>query len=223
MVGVAQAPTVAVLARAPSAGGKRRLFAELDIPADPTLLTALFLDTLDGVLATGFRVLVAVEPPSAIDEVRALLPPRVEVVAQSAGDLGDRMRALMAQGFARGADAVVLVGSDLPDLSPEPLRAALDVLDTEPDVIVLGPAADGGYYLVGATQLPDVFTGIPWGGSDVLAHTEAAANRAGLTCRRVTMHSDVDRPADLMLVKARRTKAWVEQARARGLRIEGAG
>ena len=53
-----------------------------------------------------------------------LLPPRVEVVPQHAGDLGDRMRALMAQAFARGAAAVLLVGSDLPDLSPEPLREA---------------------------------------------------------------------------------------------------
>jgi rSAM/selenodomain-associated transferase 1 len=220
VVGVAQAPTVALLARAPSAGGKRRLFAALGIQPDPTLLTALLLDTLDGALATGFRILVGVEPPSAVDAVRALVPPRVEVVAQSAGDLGDRMRALMGEAFARGADAVVLVGSDLPDLSPEPLRAAVDALAAEPQVVVLGPAADGGYYLVGATQLPDIFTGIAWGGPDVLAQTEAAADRVGLACRHVAMQSDVDRPADLVRVRARRTWAWVERARAAGQRIE---
>lgn len=220
MVGVAQAPTVALLARAPSAGGKRRLFAALGIQPDPTLLTALLLDTLDGALATGFRILVGVEPHSAVDAVRALVPPRVEVVAQSAGDLGDRMRALMGEAFARGADAVVLVGSDLPDLSTEPLRAAVDALDAEPHVVVLGPAADGGYYLVGATQLPDIFTGIAWGGPDVLAQTEAAAERVGLACRHVAMQSDVDRPADLVPVRARRTSAWVERARAAGQRIE---
>ena len=221
MVGVAQAPTVAVLARAPSAGGKRRLFAALGLPADPTLLTALLLDTLDGVLATGFRVLVGVEPPSAADEVRALVPPRVEVVAQSAGDLGDRMRALMGEAFARGADAVVLVGSDLPDLSPEPLREAVDVLDAEPHAVVLGPAADGGYYLVGATQLPDIFTGIDWGGPDVLAQTEAAADRVG---SGVPPRGDAVRRRSAGRpgagAGARAPAAWVERARAAGQRIE---
>ena len=48
-------------------------------------------------------------------------------------------------------------------------------LDAEPHAVVLGPAVDGGYYLVGATQLPDIFTGIAWGGPDVLPQTEAAA------------------------------------------------
>jgi hypothetical protein len=114
---------------------------------------------------------------------------------------------------------VLLVGSDLPDLSPEPLREAVEVLDREPRAVVLGPAADGGYYLVGATSVPDVFTGIDWGGPDVLSQTEAAATRTGLTCRRLATQSDVDWPSDLALVRARRTRAWVERARAIGRRV----
>jgi rSAM/selenodomain-associated transferase 1 len=217
VVGVAPTPTVAVLARAPSANGKARLFGALGVAADPALAAALLLDTLDGVLATRFRVLVGVEPPSALDEMRALVPPHVEVVPQRDGDLGVRMRGLMEDGFARGASRVLLVGSDLPDLSAEPLRAAAEILEREPDTVVLGPAPDGGYYLVAATRVPDIFTGIVWSTARVLEETETAARRDGLVCRRVATQRDVDRVSDLLAVEATRTRAWVQRARAAGL------
>ena len=216
MVDVAQAPTVAVLTRAPSHAGKRRIFEGLGVPTDPALLTALLLDTLDGVLATGWRVLVGVEPSTAVDEVRALLPPAVEVVAQVEGDLGDRMRGLMHTAFARGASAVILMGSDLPDLSVDILQEAARLLGDTPRALVLGPAVDGGYYLVGASAVPDIFTGIEWGSAQVLRQTEAAAAEAGLPCHYVTTLHDVDEPSDLARVRAARTRAWVKQARAAG-------
>jgi rSAM/selenodomain-associated transferase 1 len=213
MVGVAEAPTVAVLARAPSAGGKQRLFDALGVAVDPELILALFLDTLDHVVATGFRVLVGVEPATATDEMRALVPAHVDVVPQRDGDLGARMRALMEEAFARGAGGVMLVGSDRPDLSADVLREAASVLKREPKTVVLGPAADGGYYLVAATNVPEIFTGIAWGA------TEAAARAAGRSCRHLAMRHDVDRVADLLSVRAPRTRAWVQRARLAGLRL----
>lgn len=210
MVGVAETPFVAVLARAPSQGGKRRLFAALGRDADPALLQALFLDTLDAAMATGHRVIVGVEPPDALDVVRTLVPPAVDLVPQPEGDLGRRMRALMGEAFARGATAVVLVGSDLPDLPATSIREAFARLATSVDAVVLGPAADGGYYLIGARDVPEAFTGIDWGGPDVLAQTESAVARTGRPCLRVAAHRDVDRPEDLRRVRARRTRAWVD-------------
>ncbi len=211
MVGVAETPVVAVLARAPSAGGKRRLFAALNCAPDPALLQALFLDTLDAALSAGHRTMVAVEPPEATGDVRALVPATVEVVPQSDGDLGQRMRALMTEAFARGATAVVLVGSDLPDLPPRSIHDALAHLVRHPDAVVLGPAADGGYYLIAACHVPDAFTGIEWGGPLVFSQTEAALGRAGRACVRVDRHQDVDRPDDLRRVRAARTRAWVQE------------
>ena len=67
--------------------------------------------------------------------------------------------------------------------------------------------------------MPDVFTGIEWGSAAVLAQTETAVARAGLVGRRVATQSDVDLPMDLGLVRAVRTRAWVEQSRASGVRI----
>ena len=59
-----------MLTRAPSSGGKTRLFTSLGIPSDPALLTALLLDTLDGAAAPGVRRVVAVTPPDACDDLR---------------------------------------------------------------------------------------------------------------------------------------------------------
>ena len=186
------------------------------MPPDPRLLQALLLDTLDAVLAADYRVIIGTEPATSLAEMRALVPARVDVVGQAAGDLGERMRALMAEAFSRGATAVVLVGSDLPELSPAIVHEAVRILRTDPHGVVLGPAADGGYYLVGATRVPEIFNGIDWGSDAVLRQTEAAAAAAGLARRYLVTIHDVDAPSDLASVRAPRTRAWVNQARQSG-------
>ena len=214
MVGVAGASVVAILTRAPSAGGKSRLFTALGRSADPSLLEALLLDTLDGANAPGVSRVVAVEPAAACDELRAIVPADVQVLPQASGTLGDRMAALMRALFDRGARSVALLGSDLPDLQPRLLTAAFDFLADESDVLVLGPAADGGYYLIAATAVPPVFHGVEWGSDRVLADTLAAARAENIRVRLLDMLRDVDSPADLDAVTARRTRAWHQTHRA---------
>lgn len=198
MVDVAGADVVAILTRAPSAGGKSRLFAALGRAPDPGLLEALLLDTLDGAGRPGVVRVVAVAPASACDEIRALAPADVGVLPQPAGSLGDRMRGVMEALLARGARAVVLMGSDLPDIAPRLIDAAFAALDRDPQALVIGPAADGGYYLLGATRTPDVFDGIAWGGPDVLATTLNAAAGAGLRVHLLDPWRDVDTVEELI-------------------------
>jgi rSAM/selenodomain-associated transferase 1 len=207
MVDVADADVVAVLTRAPSAGGKSRLFAALGRPSDPALLSALLLDTIDGVAAAGVPVVVAVTPPGATDAIFDAL----QVIRQPEGDLGRRMAETMRQLFERGARRVALVGSDLPSITAAPVRDAFRALDADPDAVVLGPAPDGGYYLVAATRVPAVFDGIDWGSAHVLAQTRDAARRAGLRVVFVAELNDVDTPADLQALAngTSRTAAWV--------------
>lgn len=183
----------------------------------------MLLDTLDGVSAPGVRRVVAVEPASACNEVRALVPPDVVVVPQVEGGLGPRMRDLMAELLAAGAAVVALVGSDLPDITPQRVLSAFTTLAEQPDGVVLGPATDGGYYLIAATHVPDVFEGIEWGTARVLRQTQAAARRAGLPVRLLDPMSDVDSPADLATVSAARTAAWVRRAGITGQRPLSAG
>ncbi len=219
MVALANARVVAVLTRAPASGGKTRLFAALQQPHDPALLEALLLDTIDGIGASGIARIVAVDPEEAAADVRRLLPGDVDVIGQPPGSLGDRMRLVMTTLFAAGAASVVLVGSDLPELEPATVNRAFALIEAHPEDLVLGPATDGGYYLLGATHVPEVFDGIAWGTAGVLAETMAAAARAGLRVHVLDPLSDVDSPADLDRLAAsgttgaRRTIAWI---RSRG-------
>jgi glycosyltransferase A (GT-A) superfamily protein (DUF2064 family) len=112
--------------------------------------------------------------------------------------------------FAEGAAAVILIGSDLPDITPDAIDLAVGHLSRDPGSLVLGPSRDGGYYLIAATHVPDVFEGIEWGSPRVLAQTRAAAADRGMRVHVLEPLRDVDTKEDLLLVKAPRTRAWVD-------------
>jgi rSAM/selenodomain-associated transferase 1 len=209
MVGVPGPAVVAVLTRAPSRGGKSRLFAELGRPPDAALLSALLLDTLDGVRLPGMTRVVFVDPADACDEVRAIVPRDVDVRAQAEGSLGERMRNAMASLFDEGATIVVLVGSDLPDITPERIETAVAHLKRDPGALVLGPAHDGGYYLIASTTIPNVFDDVEWGSPRVLEQTRSSAERSGQRVELIDSLRDVDTLEDLRSVVAPRTRAWL--------------
>ena len=217
---------LAILTRAPSSGGKSRLFEALGMQPDVELLRCLLLDTLDGSTLPELRRVIAVTPGSACDEVRQIVndakpqatgsPVRgaavLDVMSQTAGDLGVRMQAVMTTVFGDGANAVALIGSDLPHIVPDTIEETFDVLARDIDALVLGPAGDGGYYLIGARRVPDVFTGIEWGSEQVFARTVEAAAVAGFRVHQLPVLSDVDTLEDLRAAvtsgRALRTAAW---------------
>src|SRR5690242_1976402 len=112
----------------------------------------------------------------------ALAPSGTTLIPQAAGDLGDRLAAATAQVLAEHGRPVVLIGVDTPQLRPEVGRQALDDLSSGIDV-TFGPAADGGYYLVGLSEPhPEIFA-LPtekWGGEEVLSLSMGLAHKAGL-------------------------------------------
>ena len=120
---------------------------------------------------------------------------------QGAGDLGGRMEACLRAAFEEGAPRAVLIGADIPALTSAILAQAFEAL-TRHD-LVLGPAEDGGYYLIGATaeafgrSCACLGPGIAWGSTDVLARTMARAREAGLTFALLATLADVDGPGDL--------------------------
>ena len=212
MVDVAYADVVAILTRAPGSGGKTRLFDALGIAPDSSLLQALLLDTIDGAALDHAQIVVAVTPASAIEEVRTLAP-AVTVIAQIEGTLGDRMRHTMQTLLDAGARRVALIGSDLPDISPEVIASAFAALDRDPAAVVLGPALDGGYYLMAAATVPPIFDGIAWGTASVFADTRRRAESAGVRIELIAPLNDVDAPAALRSLRERkpasRTGIWV--------------
>jgi len=118
------------------------------------------------------------------------------VVAQGTGSLGLRLQRQLLRGCREGAAAVVLIGSDLPALAADDLLEAFRAL--EHSALVLGPAGDGGYWLIGRHRAtPQLFTGIDWGSHRVLAQTLELAGQAGLAPTLLAERHDLDRPADL--------------------------
>jgi uncharacterized protein len=129
-------------------------------------------------------------------DFRAWLGPDLQYAPQPRGDLGVRMQGAFRAAFRDRAGGAVAIGADVPGLSATILLQAFEGL-REHDV-VLGPAADGGYYLIGTRRdLPDIFTDIAWGTGRVLAQTRASILRLGLTLAELPVLDDVDRPGDL--------------------------
>ncbi|MBC6475884.1 MAG: TIGR04282 family arsenosugar biosynthesis glycosyltransferase [Hormoscilla sp. GM102CHS1] len=115
---------------------------------------------------------------------------------QRNGDLGARMAQAFDRAFNTGAVRVAIIGTDCPSIDAKLLLYAFEQLHSTD--LVLGPAADGGYYLIGLGRMvPELFTGIDWGTSRVLAQTLAQAQRLNLSLCQLPVLADIDRPSDL--------------------------
>ena len=116
--------------------------------------------------------------------------------SQGEGDLGARMQGAFDAALAR-APRAILVGSDIPALSAQYLRDAERALASGDDAVI-GPAEDGGYVLVGLSRCdPELFRGIPWGGSEALVETCRRIAALGWRLSELPALWDVDRPEDL--------------------------
>lgn len=115
---------------------------------------------------------------------------------QVGGTLGERLDHAFAAAFAAGGRRVVAVGSDCPELKATTILAAFRGLAERE--VVLGPATDGGYYLIGLRQpVAGLFADMPWGSGQLLARTVAVATALHLSLQLLEPLSDVDRPEDL--------------------------
>jgi hypothetical protein len=195
----AAAEILAVFARAPELGRvKTRLCPPLTADEAVRLHRALVEDTLDhlGKLERKdlSRVLLLSRPLLQATDLD--VPRGWTVGIQSPGDLGAKLSSFFYGAFRREAQRVVVLGSDSPTL---PLEIVGDAYEDLRHVdVTLGPAADGGYYLIGSRlYVPDLFHGISWGTEHVLRQTKDTLERLGHRYRVLAPWYDVDRPRDL--------------------------
>ena len=119
-----------------------------------------------------------------------------EIMEQQGEDLGQRMANCFAFLLARGHDRVVIIGSDTPSLPPEHIQEAFELIQGRD--VVLGPARDGGYYLIGARcVIPEILKGISWGTNQVLRETLVILKILGLPRVLLPECLDVDTVEDL--------------------------
>ena len=122
-------------------------------------------------------------------------PPIAKSFVQEGHDLGERMANAFARSFESGMEKVVLIGTDCPSLQSQHLNQAFEALIHSD--LVLGPATDGGYYLIGMKRKADyLFEGISWSSAEVLSQTLAVASANGLDFTLLDELSDIDTQED---------------------------
>lgn len=186
-----RAPIACLMLKAPRPGlVKTRLAREVGEP-EATRIYRRLVEFQMSRLRRNCQVEVHFAPANAEAEMRSWLGNAHHYEPQADGDLGDRMRAAMIGAFGRGACRVVFLGGDCPYVDGDVLRVALAALDAAE--VVLGPATDGGYYLLGMKwPLPALFEGIDWGTSVVLQQTMERSTSEGLRATLLRELEDVD-------------------------------
>jgi rSAM/selenodomain-associated transferase 1 len=184
-----------LFAKWPAPGAAKTRLAAGDPAFGARVARAFLLDSLDRLATVDAARVLVFAPPEARAEFAAVTASRFELEAQGPGGLGERLSAFFARRLSAGAGAVVALGSDSPTLPPEIVERAFR--DLESADVVLGPAADGGYYLIGCgRKLPPVFEGIDWGTSRVLQQTVARLADPGWRVVLLPPWYDVDTPQD---------------------------
>ena len=191
-------PALIVFARAPRLGAvKTRLAAGLGASGAVDIYAALLGHAL-GLAGQwpGPRYLACADPPAHAYFAQLPAAASFALVLQRGRDLGTRMRAALADALACHPSAL-LMGSDVVDNQLADLLAAGAHLQGAGEV-VLGPVADGGYWLIG-TKLdqPTLFQSLPWGSSQVYADTLQRCRALGLSVSELPLRHDIDQPADV--------------------------
>ncbi len=195
---------LAIFAKAPVPGEvKTRLCPPLTPDEAATLHGSFVLDMLERSTTAVTKLklpldrYLACAPSSALVFFKIMEERQhVKLIDQIGDDLGARMSHTFETLFARGYSQVLIVGTDVPTLPLDHYKQALALLETND--LVVGPALDGGYYLIGLKRLvPDLFVGIPWSTEKVLETTQGNATTLGLKTALLPPWRDVDTIADL--------------------------
>lgn len=198
-------PVILLFVKAPLRGQvKSRLAAVLGQDAALELYRNFVLDILTSIEKSGVPFRVCYHPPDSGEIVKNWLGGHLQYMPQEGKDLGERMERAFRRAFSEGASRAVLIGSDIPDLPSAMFTDAFRALSVHDAVI--GPALDGGYYLIGFnkdTFFPGVFSGIEWSTGDVFSRTMQAFDHAGQRVYRLTVWRDVDTIEDLKDLAAR--------------------
>jgi uncharacterized protein len=192
------------MAKAPrTALVKTRLHTVLSPEQATALYRCFLLDRLEGLAAIrDVERVVAFTPPESREEMAALVPAGFRCVAQQGRDLGERLAGVLAELIADGHAGAIALDSDSPTLPMAYVAAAARILSSNQADVVVGPAEDGGYYLIGVTTPQRrLFEDVAWSTSSVLPATLARVKELGLRAHLLPRWFDVDTESDLLRLR----------------------
>lgn len=193
------ANALVILTKVPQPGkSKTRLVPPLSYAEAADLARALLLDQLQN-LATfnAAQLFIAFTPEKAAGFFENFIARGFTCFAQRGQSLGERMSYAFDHLFASGFQSIILIGSDLPTLPVEFFNQAYAWLEKSADV-VLGPSADGGYYLIGMNRMiTAIFDDIGWSSADVLAQTIHKLDDLGVRHELLAESYDIDTAKDV--------------------------
>lgn len=219
-----------IFAKAPIPGEvNTRLCPPLTPDEAATLHGSFVLDMLErtklaiATLQLSFHRFLACAPSSELVFFKIMEERQgVRLLDQVGEDLGQRLHRTFVDLFAKGYKQVIIVGTDIPTLPLSVYQEAIEMLGRSD--VVLGPALDGGYYLIGLTQPTEkLFAGVPWSTDQVLAVTQQQAMTLGLSVGLTAVWRDVDTIADLqsLIAECREDNKKPKQHRTFSMRTAG--
>lgn len=201
---------VLIFAKAPEKGKvKTRLARDMDEDLVVFLYGKLVEKTLETVRQSPFVPIVCFSPAEKEQMMKEWLGRHVSYLVQRGDDLGQRITAAFRVSFENGFSQALVIGSDIPGIGPNHLAEAFSLL--QKNDLVIGPAYDGGYWLIGFNRngfSPHVFADIPWSTQDVLARTMEKCAGLGLTVGLSTKLRDLDTADDLRLLQGDIPRQW---------------
>ena len=197
---------LAIFCKTPVAGASKTRLAPLLGPEECAHLSACFIadlsNTIHALTSDGDVAGFALYTPKGTEpDLRQLLPPDFELLLQGEGDFGERLNKGIQDLLESGHAGAILLNSDSPTLPRRILRAAVDAVRGG-DRVVLGPAIDGGYTLIGLSRPhPHLFTRIPWSTATVLKSTLERAREIDLPAVILDAWYDVDDAASYAMLE----------------------
>lgn len=189
-----------LFAKWPEPGAVKTRLTHRDAAWAAGVARAFLLDALQRFAAVDARRVLAFAPADRETDLAALAADRFVLTPQGDGDLGQRLAAFFAQQFDAGARSIVAIGTDSPTLPVEFVKRAF--ADLENADVVLGPAMDGGYYLIGCGPVrPPLFDNIAWSSCHVLADTVAVFAEPRWRLSLLPPWYDVDTPEDWEMLR----------------------
>ena len=196
---------IALMLRAPQIGKiKRRLAQTLGEKDTHYLYTQMVEDITETLQHTKADIIYSVEPADQLHTIKTWLPKPTALQGQHKGALGEKMHQLTIDLITKGYNNIILIGSDIPSLSTAILNQAIEMLEDNCVDTLIGPAGDGGYYLIGFKQNSynkQMFEHIDWGSDNVYLQTMQTLDRLGNQTGILPTLRDIDTIDDLTGLK----------------------